>query len=404
MRGRRGSGGWRHWTPGDSHAVTAVIYGYDALGHLTNDTRTNSYAYAKSYAVDGVGNRQSMNENGAITALTEDADDELTSCTGTGAYSYTYNANGDQITSTINGQVMMFGYDFDDRLVGIQQAGGATAAYGYDALGRQVNHTLNGAVTGYYLDGDQVLTEKNGSGVTIGQYLWGNGLVRRNGEYPLTDGQGTTKLETNASRTVTGSQETEAFGRTIGTTGSPVSPYGYHGAEGYRSDGDGPAGLEPYQKVGARYYDATFGRFIMRDTDLSQAAYAYCDGDPVNFSDPSGHHKKKGPPKPGQGNSAPPSGPGRGGPINAGSGNGTVIIISGNNNNPTINVGQGSTNVVVTGTNNTATVNGGTSSGEKGGGEGSGLFGEFLKGGIGKLGEEGAEFLIKHAGPILPIE
>jgi hypothetical protein len=47
--------------------------------------------------------------------------------------------------------------------------------------------------------------------------------------------------------------------------------------------------LEPYQKVGARYYDATFGRFITRDTDLSQAAYAYCNGDPVNFSDPSGH-------------------------------------------------------------------------------------------------------------------
>ena len=84
-------------------------------------------------------------------------------------------------------------------------------------------------------------------------------------------------------------QETEAFGRTIATTGSPVSPYGYHGAEGYRSDGDGPAGLEPYQKVGARYYDATFGRFITRDTELSQAPYAYCDGDPVNFSDPTGH-------------------------------------------------------------------------------------------------------------------
>ena len=41
--------------------------------------------------------------------------------------------------------------------------------------------------------------------------------------------------------------------------------------------------------MGARYYDATFGRFITRDTDLSQSPYAYCGGDPVNFSDPSGH-------------------------------------------------------------------------------------------------------------------
>ena len=113
--------------------------------------------------------------------------------------------------------------------------------------------------------------------------------MRRGNEYPLTDGQGTTKLTTSASQAIVSTQETEAFGRTLGTTGFTGSPFGYHGGAGYRSDGDGPAGLEPYQKVGARYYDATFGRFITRDTDLSQAAYAYCDGDPVNFSDPTGH-------------------------------------------------------------------------------------------------------------------
>jgi RHS repeat-associated protein len=101
--------------------------------------------------------------------------------------------------------------------------------------------------------------------------------------------QETTKLVTNGSQTITSTQETEAFGRFIGGTGSTASPYGYHGADGYRQDGDGPAGLEPYQKVGARYYDATFGRFITRDTDLSQAPYVYCNGDPVNCSDPTGH-------------------------------------------------------------------------------------------------------------------
>ncbi len=41
--------------------------------------------------------------------------------------------------------------------------------------------------------------------------------------------------------------------------------------------------------MGARYYDATYGRFLTRDTELSQSPYAYCDSDPVNFSDPSGH-------------------------------------------------------------------------------------------------------------------
>ena len=140
---------------------------------------------------------------------------------------------------------------------------------------------------------------------------------------------------------MTGSQETEAFGRTIGTTGSPASPFGYHGAEGYRSDGDGPAGLEPYQKVGARYYDATFGRFITRDTELSQAPYAYCDGDPVNCSDPSGHKVGDPPPlgqSPDQGYGEPGGSDGSGGTTYPG---GTDPGGSGPGNTPNPSGGSG---------------------------------------------------------------
>jgi len=42
--------------------------------------------------------------------------------------------------------------------------------------------------------------------------------------------------------------------------------------------------------VGARYYDAQVGRFISRDTYLDQPPYLYCDHDPVNAVDPSGHN------------------------------------------------------------------------------------------------------------------
>ena len=41
--------------------------------------------------------------------------------------------------------------------------------------------------------------------------------------------------------------------------------------------------------VGCRFYDAQVGRFITRDTYLDQAPYAYCNGDPVNVVDPTGH-------------------------------------------------------------------------------------------------------------------
>jgi uncharacterized protein RhaS with RHS repeats len=48
--------------------------------------------------------------------------------------------------------------------------------------------------------------------------------------------------------------------------------------------------------VGARYYDPLVGRFISADTYLGDIGnpqslnrYAYCEGDPVNHVDPTGH-------------------------------------------------------------------------------------------------------------------
>src|SRR5690242_16118178 len=79
------------------------------------------------------------------------------------------------------------------------------------------------------------------------------------------------------------------FGQKLGGSGS-TSPYLWSGTAGYRTDGDGNSQDSTYVKVGARYYDALFGHFITRDTELDQAPYAYCDGDPVNAVDPSGHN------------------------------------------------------------------------------------------------------------------
>ena len=67
------------------------------------------------------------------------------------------------------------------------------------------------------------------------------------------------------------------------------STYGWGAGSGYRTDGFGPTGGAALQKVGARYYDPEFGCFLTRDTDLGQKPYVYCDGDPVNCTDPSGH-------------------------------------------------------------------------------------------------------------------
>src|SRR5579864_747255 len=106
----------------------------------------------------------------------------------------------------------------------------------------------------------------------------------------LTDGHGDLRTVTNASQTVTATGNNEAYGTSVGGTGSSGTPYQYGATSGYRNDGD--AGL---LHSGARWYDPTIGRWISADTTLGDTAnplsrnrYAYCEGDPVDAVDPDG--------------------------------------------------------------------------------------------------------------------
>lgn len=112
---------------------------------------------------------------------------------------------------------------------------------------------------------------------------------------PLTSPFAGRKIVAEAAsilRSSTATSVSEGFGQTGGQSGSTASPYGYHGSDGYRSDGDTQALAAPLMKVGARYYDPEFGVFLTRDTELDQKPYAYCDGDPVSRTDPTGHLSK----------------------------------------------------------------------------------------------------------------
>ena len=161
--------------------------------------------------------------------------------------------------------------------------GQTSTDFAYDALGRRFSRTAGGTTTEFVYGAGGMALEKQGGSYTQA-YTQANGLLRRGSEYPLFDGHGSERTVTNSSQTVTGSVNYEAFGQVAGSSGSSTSPYMYAGDWGYRNDGD--AGL---MHVGARYYDAQVGRFITRDTVLSEHPYLYCEHEPVGFVDPSGH-------------------------------------------------------------------------------------------------------------------
>jgi RHS repeat-associated protein len=255
---------------------------YVLIRRLTSETRTGTNAFTASYTVDGVGNRTAQTVGGNSTSFTLNTDDELTATSGGFTNSYTYNANGEQTGRTLGGTATSLSYDYDGQLTQITQ-GQTSTDFAYDALGRRFSRTAGGATTEFVYGAGGMALEKQGGTYTQACSV-GNGLLRRGSEYPLFDGHGSERTVTNSSQTVTGSVNFEAFGQVAGSSGSSASPYMYAGDWGYRTDGD--AGL---MHVGARYYDAQVGRFITRDTVLSEHPYLYCEHEPVGFVDPSGH-------------------------------------------------------------------------------------------------------------------
>ena len=268
---------------------SVVSYAYDNAGHLTGEARTGSVNYSASYAVDGEGNRLSQTINGATSTFTYDTNDALLSVasTDTGGLNntYAYNNNGEQTGRTLNGVSYALTYDGDGQITHI--TGGANGAtdttFAYDAGGRRVVRTAAGsAATHFVYSGAAVLLEKENGAVTA-SYTYGNALVGKNGNVNLCDGLGTSRQTTSVSGAVVSERVFEGFGQTVAATGTHEAN-GYAATSGYRDDGD--AGL---MHVGARYYDASVGRFLSRDTYLDQKPYTYCEADPINAVDPSGH-------------------------------------------------------------------------------------------------------------------
>jgi YD repeat-containing protein len=216
-------------TDGRRHICTeasgdVVTYGYDWGGRLTSESRTGISAYSLSYTLDAVGNRTAQTKGTATTTFTLDSDDELTatsSSTGGFVNSYGYNANGEQTSRTLSGTAYTPAFDYDGQITSIVQ-GANTVSFGYDASGRRVSRTAGGVTTSFLYDGGAILLEKQGSSTTA-TYTYGSALVRKDGETPLFDGQGSERTVTNSSQTVTGTLTQDGFGNTVATTGSSAN-------------------------------------------------------------------------------------------------------------------------------------------------------------------------------------
>ncbi|HEX6882464.1 MAG TPA: toxin TcdB middle/N-terminal domain-containing protein [Planctomycetota bacterium] len=216
---------------------------------------------------------------------------------GSPAYLYTYDANGNMRIRSHKGQTLT--HDALNRLTTIAAASYTiTYRYAYDGsrLARQSGSSTtiwiedgfevrDGQVYGHvFVDGRRVCT------FTPYQHLFSNGTLAGEFTYLHPDRMGNTNVATDKNGAVVSHFEYNPFGNSYFASDSTSSGSAYRFSDQhYDADAD-------LYFFGARYYDATIGRFLEPDQVIGNLGdpqalnrYAYARNNPLRYADPSGN-------------------------------------------------------------------------------------------------------------------
>ena len=241
--------------------------------------------YSASYTYDANGNRASRTVNGVTETYTVDSGDKLTQVSVSGVATKTFDYDGAGRTTSIqtSSGTTSFTYDFESRVTGITYPNASTNSFTYNGLDTRVGKTDSAGTATF---------RRMGAGVTApvlgdGSASFTPGISERRGStssFYGADYLGTNSSLYSSSETVSATRQYDAFGNLTSSSGSSANPFGFAGNWGYQSDSD--SGL---MLLGHRYYDASTGRFLTRDPIKDgRNWYAYCGNNPLRFVDPQG--------------------------------------------------------------------------------------------------------------------
>ena len=298
-----------------------ITYTYDANGNIetiTNNNQQTKYYYDELNEVireDNQGQNKTItytyDAGGNITQKVEYPYTTGTLGTPTKTYNYTYGDTNwkDKLTS-FDGKALTYdaignpltydgwAYTWEEgRQLASMSKTGQNLSFKYNDSGIRTQKTVNGVTTKYYLNGDKVTLEDNGTDKIYYSYDATGNLVSMNLNgteyYYIRNAQGDIIGLFDSAGTQVVGYTYDSWGKLISTTGTLAStvgaknPYLYRG---YRSDTE--TGLYYLQ---SRYYSPDWGRFVNADAEggqvgalLSHNVFAYCLNNPVNMSDPSG--------------------------------------------------------------------------------------------------------------------
>ncbi|MBV6459715.1 MAG: hypothetical protein HONBIEJF_02867 [Fimbriimonadaceae bacterium] len=195
---------------------------------------------------------------------------------------YTVDLAGRTTAVTTGAGTTTFAYDFEDRVTSVSYPGSGSSTYGYNGLDTRVSASGSFGSRTYRRAGAGVTAPVLGDGVSH----FTPGVSVRTGSDTRYQHAGLKNIDaqSSGSQSISATQTYDAFGQTLGSSGSWSGPFGYGGAFGYQSEPD--SGL---QLLGHRYYDPSAGRFLSRDKARDGGNwYAYCGNSPLTSADPTG--------------------------------------------------------------------------------------------------------------------
>jgi len=210
-----------------------------------------------------------------------------------------FDSNGNTITSMTGSNTTQYFWDFEYRLASVTLPGtGGTVTFKYDPFGRRIYKSSSSGTSIFAYDGDNLIEETNSSGAAVARYSQTQNideplamLRSSTTSYYHADGLGSVTSLTNGTGALAQTYSFDSFGNQTASSGSLTNPFRFTGREF-----DSETNL---YFLRARYYDQNGGRLLSEDSARFASGtydfYTYVDNSPLNFRDPSGNQKAKGP-------------------------------------------------------------------------------------------------------------